>query len=295
MNRKMALRGALLTLLGGVLWGFSGTCGQYLLQVKGLTSEYIVPVRLLCGGTLLLLLGVMKQGKGVFDAVRNDAPGILVFSILGMAMCQYTYYSAIDASNAGTATVLQYTSPAMILVWVSLRGRRRPRPIELAAIALALCGTWLLATHGRPGSMMLSADALFWGLLSAVCLSVCTVQPGELLARYGSALVTGWGMLLGGILLFALFRWWAIPAQVDAMAVLALIVVVITGTLAYVVYLEGVRCVGAKKGSLYASVEPVAAAVFSALLMGAAFAPMDLVGFACILSTVFLLAADKKD
>ena len=38
MDRR-AMRGALLTMLGGVLWGFSGTCGQFLLQKKGLTSD----------------------------------------------------------------------------------------------------------------------------------------------------------------------------------------------------------------------------------------------------------------
>ena len=38
MKNNKALRGALLTLLGGMLWGFSGTCGQDLLQTKGLTS-----------------------------------------------------------------------------------------------------------------------------------------------------------------------------------------------------------------------------------------------------------------
>lgn len=295
MKNNQALRGALLTLLGGMLWGFSGTCGQYLLQVKGFTSEYLVPIRLLGGGTLLLVLCLLKKDERTFAVLKQDTKGILVFALLGMAMCQYTYYSAIDASNAGTATVLQYTSPALILLWTSLRSKRVPRPIEFVCIALALGGTWLLATHGRPGSMALSGGALFWGLLSALALAISTVQPAKLLARYGSTIVTLWGMLLGGVMLFVLFRWWSISVQIDAVSLMVMIVVLITGTLAYVAYLEGVRCVGAKKGSLYASVEPVSAAVFSAALMGAAFEAMDILGFACILSTVFLLALDKKD
>ena len=296
MKNNKALRGALLTLLGGMLWGFSGTCGQYLLQTKGLTSEFIVPIRLTAAGLLLLLVCAVREGRRIFDVFKKDTRDIVIFGVLGMSMGQYTYFSAIGASNAGTATVLQYTGPVLILVFMSLRSRRLPRPAEVLAIVLALTGTFLLATHGNPGTMVLSGKALFWGMLSAVALAVYTVQPGRLLETYGSAVVTAWGMLIGGTMLMAAFRPFAMEVALDAQAVAAMIVIILVGTVAaFSAYMEGVRCVGPKKGSLYASIEPVSAAVFSALLMGARFTGMDLLGFACILSTIFLLAMDKKD
>lgn len=295
MKNNPALRGALLTLLGGMLWGFSGTCGQYLLQTKGLTSEFIVPIRLTVAGLVLLLVCFAREDRHIFDVFKRDARDIVIFGVLGMSMCQYTYFSAIGASNAGTATVLQYTGPVLILVFMSLRSRRLPRPAEVLAIVLALTGTFLLATHGNPKTMVLSSKALFWGMLSAVALAVYTVQPGRLLETYGSA-VTAWGMLIGGAMLMVAFRPFAMEVALDAQAVTAMVVIILVGTVAaFSAYMEGVRCVGPKKGSLYASIEPVSAAVFSALLMGARFTGMDLLGFACILSTIFLLAMDKKD
>ncbi|MDO4267903.1 MAG: DMT family transporter [Eubacteriales bacterium] len=294
--KSKAVRGMALTLAGGTMWGFSGTCGQFLLQAKGLTSNWLVPVRLLCAGALLLFICYLKEGRRVFDIWREDAAPVLVFGLLGMSMCQYTYFSAIGASNAGTATVLQYIGPVLILIYLSLKNKRMPRPAELLAIALAVAGTFLLATHGNPGSMVLSKEALFWGLLSAVALAVYTVQPGRLLNRYGSAVVTAWGMLIGGIMLCAAFQPWSIPVHMDGEAALAMAAVVIIGTVvAFSCYMEGIRCVGAKKGSLYASVEPVSATVFSVLWMHVSFGLMDLLGFACILSTIFLLALDKKE
>ena len=293
MEHGRARRGAALTLLGGILWGFSGTCGQFLLQRRGLTSEFIVPIRLMSAGLILLVICLLRTGRHALDVVRQSPGEILVFGILGMSMCQYTYFSAIGASNAGTATVLQYTGPVLILIWTSLRSRRMPRRTELLAIALALLGTWLLATHGQPGSMVLSGEALFWGGLSAVALAVYTVQPGRMLERYGAPAVTAWGMIIGGVMLMAAFRPWTMRVTIDGAALLAMAAIVLLGSVAaFTAYLEGVRCVGAKKGSLYASIEPVSAAVFSALGMGARFGAMDLLGFACILSTIFLLSAD---
>lgn len=288
--------GALLTMLGGALWGFSGTCGQFLLQSRGWTTGYLVPLRLMIAGLILVIFCSVKRGREVLRIFKEDATGILIFAILGMSACQYTYYQAIAYSNAGTATVLQYTGPVMILCWTSLRRKRMPRPIEIAAIVLAMTGTYLLATHGRPGSMALSPKALFWGLVSAVSLVVYTVQPVDLLNKYGSPMVTGWGMLIGGVALSLLFRPWTVTVQFDGLVLLAMTAVVALGSItAFTAYLEGVRRVGPKKGSLYASVEPVSAAVFSSLLMGSAFEAMDILGFVCIISTIFLIAADKKD
>lgn len=295
-NRGQMLRGMALTLAGGTMWGFSGTCGQYLMQEKGLTSDWLVAVRLLLAGILLLFVCYLREGKGVFDVWKKGMTGILVFGLLGMSMCQYTYFTAIGASNAGTATVLQYLGPVLILVYLSLRSWKMPRPVELLAIVLAVAGTFLLATHGNPGTMVLSEKALFWGLASAVAMAIYTVQPGRLLDRYGSTPVTAWGMLIGGIMLCLVFRPWAMEVAVDAQVFGGMAAVIVVGTvLAFSCYMEGIRCVGPKKGSLFASVEPVSATVFSVLWMHVSFGAMDLLGFACIISTIFLLALDRRE
>ncbi len=292
-NKKFMIQGAMLTLGGGILWGFSGTCGQFLMQTKGLTSNWLVPIRLLTAGLLLLFLCYLKERQRIFDVWKQDPVGILIFGIFGMSMCQYTYFSAIGASNAGTATVLQYIGPVLILVYLSLRRRKLPTPMELTAIVLAMVGTFFLATHGNPGAMALSEEALFWGLLSAVALAVYTVQPGPLLEKYGSAVITAWGMLIGGIMLCIIFRPWTIPVQVDGSVLAGMATVVVFGTVvAFSFYMEGVRRVGPKKGSLYASVEPVSATIFSVVWMQTIFGWMDFIGFLCIISTIFLLAAD---
>ena len=284
-----------MTLAGGMLWGFSGTCGQFLMQTKGLLSDWLVPVRLLTAGGLLLAICWLKEKRRIFDIWKRDWLGILIFGIFGMSMCQYTYFTAISASNAGTATVLQYIGPVLILVYLSLRHKQLPQPTELLAIFLAVLGTFFLATHGNPGAMALSPKALFWALLSAVALAVYTVQPGILLEEYGSSVVTAWGMLVGGVMLCVIFHPWEIPVQMDGQVLAGMAAVVILGTVvAFSCYMEGVRCVGPKKGSLYASVEPVSATVFSVIWMRATFGGMDLAGFFCILSTIFLLAAGKE-
>ena len=199
-EKDKKIRGVVLTLLGGILWGFCGSCGQFLFQFKEVNSDWLVPIRLTGAGLLILIVLWIKEKKKIFEVWKNPAGrrDILIFSLFGMMLCQYAYFTTIQYSNAGTATVLQYTGPAMILVWICLRMRRKPKLYEIIALLCSMTGTFILATHGNVSQLAIPAKALFWGLLAAVALVVYTLQPAELMKKYTTIQTLGWGMFVGG-------------------------------------------------------------------------------------------------
>jgi len=247
-------------------------------------------------GVVLTLMNLsMRRGKS-FDIWRKgaDAAQLVIFALLGLAFSQFAYLTSIDYSNAGTATVLQYLGPVLIMGLVCVKNRRLPNRREAIAVVLAVGGTYLLATHGNPKTMVLSRDGLIWGLLSAVSLALYTLLPAKIIPKWGSMVVTGWAMLLGGIAMALVTRVWTIPVALDISGWLAVSGMVVMGTLlAYTLYLQGVGDIGAVRASMLASVEPVSATLFSVFWLGTSFQWIDLLGFAFIMATVFLLA--KKD
>ena len=195
--------GIIMTLTGAVFWGLCGSCGQFLFQYKEVTSDWLVPIRLTGAGALILLLLFIKDRENVF-AMWREARGrrdILIFALIGMMLCQYGYFTTIQYSNAGTATVLQYTGPAMILVYLCIRNRRRPKIYEVVALFCSMFGTFILATHGNPSELAILPQALFWGMVAAVALVVYTLQPAYLMKKYTTLLTIGWGMFIGGLAL----------------------------------------------------------------------------------------------
>lgn len=48
--------------------------------------------------------------------------------------------------------------------------------------------------------------ALFWGLVSAASICVYTLQPIELLKKYGTSTIVGFAMFICGILSLAMFQ-----------------------------------------------------------------------------------------
>lgn len=301
MEQKKAwkTKGIFLTLLGGTLWGFCGSCGQFLFQYKEVTSDWLVPLRLTSAGILILLGMTIRQGGRVFELWREPEGrrDILIFAIFGMMLCQYSYFTTIQYSNAGTATVLQYTGPALILVYTCIRAMRRPRPYELAALFCSMFGTFVLATHGNTGSLAIPGKALAWGMISAVTLVVYTLQPARLMKKYSTLLTLGWGMFAGGLVLMALMRPWTMHPVVDVQTLTAMAVIVLLGTIsAFYCYLTGVKLVGASSASMLACIEPVAATVISVVWLKVRFQAVDLLGFVFVLSTVFIISMnDQKE
>lgn len=295
-EKKVQAPGIILTLLGGTLWGFCGSCGQFLFQYKEVTSNWLVPLRLTFAGFLILVLLAVRERGRVLDVWRapEGRRDILIFSIFGMMLCQYSYFTTIQYSNAGTATVLQYTGPAMILIYICVRERKRPRRYELAALFCSMFGTFILATHGNASELAIPAKALIWGLISAVTLVIYTLQPAGLMKRYSTLLTLGWGMFAGGIVLLLLMRPWTIHPIVDGQTVLAMCFIVFFGTIcAFYFYLTGVRMVGATSASMLACIEPVAATVISVVWLKVRFQMIDLLGFVFVISTVFIISLNQ--
>ena len=83
-----------------------------------------------------------------------------------------------------------------------------------------------------------------------------------------------------------------IPALVAAGAV---IFIILGGTIIpFTVFLTGVKVIGPTKASLISCFEPLATILFTVLFLGTVLLPVDYLGMACILVTVFMLTIRKN-
>jgi len=287
-----AFKGTLFTVIAGIAWGLSGTSGQYLMA-HGISALVLTNIRLIVAGLLLVLLSYIKS-KEQFLAFLKDKSSLfslLLFSLFGLFLNQLAYLSAIQETNAGTATVLQYVCPVGILAYTCIKDKVAPTIAEIISMILAIGGTFLIATHGQLDQLSMTPAGLFWGLFSALTYALYIILPIKLIQKWGSILVIGVGMTISGFVAvpFTGIIGARIPMSFDIF--LAFAGIILIGTLfAYTAFLKGASMVGPVKSSLLASIEPISAVFFAFMIMGDVFYPVDFLGMAMILLAVTIIS-----
>ncbi len=295
--KRNYLLGCFCGVMTGICWAVSGVFGQFLFEQRGIVAAWLVPVRLVSSGVLLFtyLFFTDREGLLAIPRCRRDLLHTVFAGVCGTMAAQAAFFWAVQASNAATATVLQYLAPVIILIYTCLRRKRRPAGVEVLAMVLALGGIFLIATHGNIRTLVMTPRGLLWGLGNALGMVMNSVIPVGLYRKYSTQAVMAWSFLFGGAALLLLTRPWQYEVHWNGELLLAMFVIVAVGSVAaFWLYAVSVKLIGPARASLFSTSEPVSATVLSALFLGTSFMAVDLVGFAMILAIVFLLTLTKR-
>lgn len=194
--------GLIMIITGATLWGLSGPMIQWLFQHTNVSSIDFLTIRLLLAGIFILSFLLIKK-QNIFQIWKHLRYSIqlIIFSILGMLGAQYAFIETVHISNAVTATLFQFLGPVLITVYVAFEQRKFPASMQLFAIIAALIGTYFIITNGSIENIVLSKEAIIFGLLTAIGFAFYTLHPASLIKECGTTVVIGWGMLIGGIAL----------------------------------------------------------------------------------------------
>lgn len=291
-------KGILLAVTGGTLWGLSGVVAQLLFNNPHLSAEWLISARLFMAGLMILVYAFIKK-ESIFMWIHNkkDRRQLIIFSILGMSAVQYTFFKAIQFTDASTATILQYTAPVFIFLFLVLTRKKAFNITEFFLIILTLIGIVLITTNGRLGSLSISPKGFLAGISSAVALAFYLLYPRRIIKKYGTLIVAGWGMLIGGTIFQFFAPFWQPNVQFTQGEIFNLLFVIILGTaVPFIVFLSSLNYLPVTLASVLSALEPIVATIFSAWLFQRHFQPAELIGIILVLVTITLLSVlDAKE
>src|SRR5699024_5487581 len=153
-----------------------------------------------------------------------------------------------------------------------------PRRIDLISIVLAILGTFLLVTHGHINQLMLSPAAVLWGVGAGISQASYTLLPRELLRRFDARIVTGWSMLLGGIV-FAPFADLTHVPELNWTAIICIIFIITGGTMfSYLFYLQSLNYLTPATTGMLSAFEPLTATVLAVTILNTKVSFAELMG-----------------
>ncbi len=295
----LRMKGICMIIAGSILWGATGPLLEWILDSTDISVPFLLTVRLFIAGTCLLAVLAFK-GVDIFGVWKTAAwrNQLIIFGILGMLGLQYTFVAAIEASNAVVATLLQFSAPIFVALYVSLSQKKLPPRYQVIGIAGTLAGLFLLLTNGSPSELLVSKEALLWGLAVGITYSFYTLYPARLMQEWSVLLIVGWSMLIGGIFLGLVSRTW----QSDEWAIIAdpsllfiLLVLIFFSTTAFVLFLNSMKFISAVETCILSSVEPLTAMIVSAIWFHTMLQGIQLLGvLIMIIFVVWLSVGGQK-
>jgi DME family drug/metabolite transporter len=279
--RATPFSGVSFLVLAGVLWGTGGLLGRLLADATGLSPLAVATYRLTVGG--LLLVGYLLVTRRRLPRSRAALARIAVTGALA-ALFQACYFTAVVLTSVTVATLVTIgSSPVLVLLTRPLGVDRR----RALAVGLALVGLCLLVGLPADDGPVLAGAA--FALLAAAGFTTMSLLAARPVPGLDDVTTTGTAFVLGGALLLPL----ATTATTTGIgfepgpAVFGLLLALglVPTALAYTCYFRGLRSASAGVGVLMALLEPLTAAVLSAMLLG------DRLGVAGIAGGVLLGAA----
>ena len=288
-------KGLFYVTLAPVLWGGSGVAVDYVFR-HGVSPNWLINIRLLISGTLILLATSLKKDTKLFSILKTprDIFSLVIYSIFGMFAVQFTYFITIDYTGPSTATILQFTNAVMMSLVVAVQLRAWPKRVEIISLVMAVVGVLFLVTNGKFNELNISPLGLFWGLLSAVAAVTYVLLPLKLVKHHGALATVGWAMIVAGVLFnfYAPF-WQDVPTLTPKLILLIAGIIVFGTIIPFITLLEGLKYVKPTTTSMVGAMEPLAAAILSIVLLGQHLSGPQIIGFVLVIGTVFVQAFDQ--
>jgi drug/metabolite transporter, DME family len=215
---------------------------------------------------------------------------------LAIALVNAAYYLAIDRLPVAVAIVLQYTAPAVVVVWAAVIRRRMPAAEVLLALAATTVGVVLVVELFGGDVGRLDGAGVLFGFASAGLFAAYSLLSEKVGIAYGAV-----GAIFRAFLVASVF-WiiWHIPfgwptALFEPENVPDILFVGIAGTLLpFLLFVWAVRQVRAERASIAATLEPVLAALAAWIWLDQALSGVQIAGGLLVIAGVVTLQMRRR-
>ena len=290
----------LFVLVAGIMWAASGTAAQHFYAHSAHVPIELTQVRLFLSSTLFFLLawwsGGLRRGLRAFRRNPRILVRIAVFGIFGIMAVQYSYFEGIAAGDAAATTVIVYTNPVVMILYIAFRQRRLPTAMECGTIFFAVAGGFLLVTGGDLGRMSVPPACILWSFVSGVTFVFAMIYPIHLLHLFDRFFLLAVSMLIGGIALLPVTRAVTDTAGFFTPETSAdLFIIIVLGTVvAFFTFNVGLRWLSPEEAAITATIEPVASVLFAWFFFDTHFVPMQVAGIFFVVAAIAVPNILKK-
>ena len=261
------------------MWGTLGYLAK-LLYAQGVSFEAMVAFRAVFGWFAVAGFVLATRDVRTLRVGGQDLLFLFFMGLFGVAGFYLFYFYTVQESTIGTAAILLYSFPAMVVILARIFLGESLTPPKIVALILTVGGIFLVAGAYDPANLEVGPLVLATGLLAALCFGLYPIFGKPVTGRLDPSTILAYALGFGALVLLVV----AIPT-LDTLAGLApayysllLLMAVAHTALGYALYTFGIRRLEAGQAAIIATLEAVVAMVLGITLLGETLTFLKLLG-----------------
>lgn len=296
-NSGHVMKGIGYAALASTMWGISGTVLQLISQNLAIPATWMLSVRTLITGIILLSLSALHYGKAIFNVFkrRDTLISVVTYAVFGLMANLLTFYYAIQLGNASAATILQYLSPLFIVIGSVILTHHRPFRSDIISFVLALIGVIMCITRGNITELSIPFDSLLWGIGSGITAALYVVLPKRAVVHNPPIIVLGWASMIAGILFNMIRPFWVGTPHISTTLVASVGTVVLFGTiLPFILLMHATRFAPSDVVSIMDALQPIVTSVLSVIFFHLKMNWVEILGIVLVIAAIYILQQGRR-
>jgi drug/metabolite transporter (DMT)-like permease len=275
--------GQLLCIASALCFGSMAILGRFA-AASGVDTPTLLLLRFSIAGAVLWIMLAIRRER--LPAGR-DLAVLVGMGAIGYAGQAFSYFSALEHASAGLVALLLYLHPVIVAVLARAVLGHPLRPVQVAAIALAVAGSALTVGDATGGSAL----GVAFGLAAAAIYAVY-ILTGSRLSSSATPIASTTVVVSAAAGVFAARAAVAgvrLPSTAAGWAAVVAIALVCT-VAAVALFLAALERLGPVRATIYSTVEPAFTILLAWVVLGERMTLVRACGGALILGGVLLLA-----
>jgi len=289
--------GVAMYLIAAFLFALNGSVAKAQIEA-GLTAVHVTEIRTL-GCAVVLLVVLLITNRSSLRVRRHEVPFLLLFGVLAYLMTPFLFFLSVSLLPVAIAALLAFLAPVLVALWLRFV---KHEPVGRGIwIALVLVIAGLLLVSQVWSGMTLSPLGVAFGLLTAAALAAYLLLGEEGSRRRDVMSLAFWGFAVATVTWSIVAPWWNFPWDVLEQTTtlfdgamtgvpvwsLALLMIVIS-VVPFVLVLLSLQRIGAQRGGILGTTEPIWAALIAFVMLGEVLSPIQSLGGLVVLAGVIV-------
>ena len=255
-------------ILGAFFFALNSVPAKLVME-GGISPFRLTQIRI-SGAFLLLFVYVFFRNRKGLRISKSEIPSLIAFGVIGFAVVNGLYFSAIERLNVSIALIIEFTAPIWIVLWMRFIKKRNVSKLMWWGLTIGFSGVLLVGQVWR--GLTLDGIGLTYAFLDAFALALYFVLGEKLVKEKGSEVTMVLGFGVSAAFFALVMPWWSFPFEVFSKSIelngrfagnslpgwLLVLWVIIGGTaVPYFFVLTGLKGLSAATSSVIGMLEPV--------------------------------------